>query len=465
MAFVPHGPNQRAYESQSSVWSGPPKPGLKRAGRWITSQPPQVLRQTLSWYLPPKVAETAPLGLPVELLKFTQSSDVQLAHPGLSWYRSPQIPNPVAGTGMPIELLRFTTTTHLRSRNTEAGPVWWNVPRPAVKRAGRWITSQPRQPRTSSDSFVRPFSIVNIPAGILPEQLRKFVQGDPSQPRIRDVAWVRGIQIPNPPPAGTNEELRRFIISAPAQPKTGEASTVYHPQIPINADLYAVRRMFSSFVTYYYRFRAGTETLRRVEIPAAFPPLPIELQFFVTNADRQPVPRPEPSLWIPQLQASVVLPEELKRWIYGDDRMVLRDVQSSVGGIQIPNPAPTIPVELQRFVVGQEFIPLQRGMSLLLARYMPDTFPLPIELQQFLLTDPRQRPIIPHSSVTTRKIDELVAMPMELRHYVETAFQRYRSHYLVLRGTFQPIPVPDVVVRYKYFRGYTIIEKDTRLTP
>jgi len=366
---------------------------------------------------------------------------------------------------MPIELLKFTVSAPMRPRYSEAVPVWFNVQRKGLKRAGRWVTSQPRQPRIIPESNFWRSQILLISPGNLPEQLRKFVVGQPYLPHATEASWTKGIQIPPPPPPGTDEAHRRFWTNVDRQRPFTEASMLVHPQVPMDKDLYAVRRMFTSFVIYYDRFRGGENILRRVEFPAAFPVLPIELQFFVLNADSQPVQRPESSLWIPQLQALSVLPEELKRWIYGDDRMMLRNVPSQISGVQIPNPAPPLSIELQQFVVTPDFVPLQRGESRLLARYMPDTFPLSIELQQFLVTEPRQRPIIPQSSITTRKINELVAMPMELRRYVETAFQRYRSHYLILRGTFQPVPVPDVVIEYKYFRGYTIIRKDTRLTP
>jgi len=560
VAFVAHGPCQRPYESQSSVWSGPQKQGVNRAGRWLNSQAPQPPRPAFSFVFPgrldpsvsadleiPRVVSGAdlarqpnrdpspiwsrlpvlealelhtwltssdaarqpnrdpspvwsrmpvlealelqhwsvppsdrqvwrdtrsdfytpqivipPTPLPIELLKVVTGADSQAPHPGLSWTKGVQIPAEAVG-GLPLELRRFPTGDPYQRHATEA-IAYWNVQRRALKRAGRWVTSQPRQPRIVPESIYRAFSLVNIPAVQLPVQLRKFVQGQPYMPHATESSWSRGVKIPNPSQSVGGAVSRGWTPIVICKVRYPEASIVQHGQIPTNADLYSVRRAFASFVAFHNQFSEGSALYSREDIATPFPVLPIELQLFVTTVDPQPVPRPEPALWIPQLQAAVVLAEELKQFVLGQDPVVLRQVFSWVAGVQIPNPLPPLPIELQQFVVvGAESFATQRGQSMLTYRYLPDRVLLPIELLNFTQGDPRQPSFVPHSQFVSRKVDELTAMPIELRHYVETAFQRYRSHYLILRGTFEPVPVSDVITTYKYFRGYTIIEKKTRL--
>lgn len=466
MAFLGHaGPQPRAAPADHSWYRAPQRTGLKRAGRWLSSTR---LRQPAfspaSVYLSPQLAAAAPAELPGELRLFTTGPAAQ---PRVTEASSVQdrvrLVDASDDAGLGI-VRRLTTSGIYPKLSDDSGiqPGRLDVLAGEMPLELRQFLVTPRpQPLVSDDTLMHGVQIPDAVAG-LPVELRRCLLVSDRQLRQADkqsvvlklhrglgrkfagrflvsavrqrvrpsISFVMPIPLPLPAAPPSAVELQRFFV--PSERRARPLTISY--TMPRQSDIGRRAGSFWKTPDRQRTQRPAESVLRGLQLLPFIPPIPmpVELQRFLTVAARQPVRPTLSSVLAPQVIVTVVaLPEELRRWVAGTEKTVLRVSAWSPETVflrpQIVLP-PELPLELRRFVVTSDRSMLGaiswRPEIGWLAPQIPTTSEPPIELRRWRFTpDPyRQwhRAWMPEVGWVRLQIPDKPPTPSELFKFMQT---------------------------------------------
>jgi hypothetical protein len=336
----------------------------------------QFARPVIGWILPPQLAEAA---AEVERQTFISSSDLsRRVLPLHSWVVGPQI----------IEDLTEELRRWLLPSDKQRGILTYDsrawAPQIEAVAAEElelrpFILTADRQPRIRLPiAFVRGHA---GPAGVvvMPEELQRFLLG---QDRIKE-PWKLSGMFPYAvvPDVVPEEAIIRFLLSGPARAPRYAEDVSWFAGSPLSEpeDLEVLRFLLSAPRSTASRFTEAVQ-VRHPQMPET--PLLEELRRFLVGQDRQP--GIEPHLWVlgPQIAESADLPEQLRKFLSGSDRQFVRQVLSSVLGIQREE---DISPDLLRFLAGSDRqLHVRPVITWMLPPQIGEVVEMPIELLKFV---------------------------------------------------------------------------------